>query len=236
MSEYLSDEERVEWLRNWWSRHGMAIIAGIVVAVGGVVGWRWYQDFRAEQAENASSDYSEYLAARVLGGAPELAADLAEAHEGTSYHVFTLLHEAQEAADGEDWERAAALLSASMDYAGEGVVRDRAAVRLAKVQWQLGEVDEALETLSGVLSSGFTREVAELTGDILAEKGDSAGAREAYESALLEESVAESGRFLLELKLATVMPDSPGDPGNPGNPGDPSDSSDPSDEMESAGQ
>ncbi|MDE0453314.1 MAG: tetratricopeptide repeat protein [Gammaproteobacteria bacterium] len=233
MSEYLSDEERVEWLRNWWSRHGVAIIAGIVVAVAGVIGWRWYQDFRIEQAETASSDYSDYLAARVLGDASELAADLAEAHEGTTYHVFTLLHEAQEAADGEDWERSAALLSASMDYAGDGVVRDRAALRLAKVQWQLGEADEALETLSGVLGSGFALEVAELTGDILAGKGDSAGAREAYESAIQHESVTDIGRMLLELKLATVVPDAPGDPGNPGNPRNPGN---PGDETESGGE
>ena len=210
MAEYLSDEERVEWLRNWWSRHGLAITVGIVLAVGGVVGWRFYQDYRQDQAEDASRQYSAYRTARALGEeAASTAADLAAASEGTAYHVFALLHEARDAADGEDWERAAALLAASVDYARDGVLRDLAAVRLARVQRQLGDLDEALEVLRGVLSPGFAEEVAELTGDILLQKGDNAGARQAYQSALEIESTAGGNRTLLQRKLATVAPAAP---------------------------
>ena len=209
MSDYLSDEERVEWLRNWWSRHGLAIIAGIVVAVVGVIGWRWFQEYRQDQAEGASRDYSAYLTARAMGDASAAAADLAEAREGTAYHVFALMHEARDAVDSEDWERAAALLSAGADYAEDDVLRDQAALRLARVQRQLGELDEAFEILSGVMSPGFAAEVAELTGDILLQKGENAGARDAYQSAL--DLAPDTGRLLLELKLATVAPAAPGD-------------------------
>lgn len=210
MSEYLSDEERVERLRDWWSRHGLALIAGIVVAVAGVIGWRWYQDYRQDQAEGASREYSEYLTDRAMGSASEGAADLADAREGTTYHVFALLHEARDAVDSEDWERGAALLAASVEYA-DGLVRDLAAIRLARVQRQLGELDDALEILAGVLSTGSAVEVAELTGDILVQKGDIAGARAAYESALELDSTTDSGRMLLELKFATLPPAAPGD-------------------------
>lgn len=210
MSEYLSDEERVEWLRDWWSRHGLALIAGIVVAVAGVIGWRWYQDYRQDQAEGASREYGEYLTDRAMGSASAGAADLADAREGTTYHVFALLHEAKDAVDSEDWERGAALLAASVDYA-DGLLRDRAAIRLARVQRQLGELDEALDILAGVLSTGSAVEVAELTGDILVQKGDIAGARAAYQSALELDSTTDSGRVLLELKLATLPPAASGD-------------------------
>ena len=210
MSEYLSDEERVEWLRDWWSRHGLALIAGIAVAVAGVIGWRWYQDYRQDHAEGASREYSEYLTDRAMGSASAGAADLADAREGTTYHVFALLHEAKDAVDSEDWERGAALLAASVDYA-DGLLRDRAAIRLARVQRQLGELDEALDILAGVLSTGSAVEVAELTGDILVQKGDIAGARDAYRSALELDSTTDSGRVLLELKLATLPPAAPGD-------------------------
>ena len=210
MSEYLSDEERVEWLRDWWSRHGLALIGGIVLAVAGVIGWRWYQDYRQDQAEGASREYGQYLTDRAMGSASAGAADLADAREGTTYHVFALLHEAKDAVDSEDWERGAALLAASVDYA-DGLVRDRAAIRLARVQRQLGELDEALDVLAGVLSAGSAVEVAELTGDILLQKGDIAGARAAYRSALELDSSTDSGRVLLELKLATLSPAAPGD-------------------------
>lgn len=218
MAEYLSDEERVEWLRNWWSRHGMALIAGIVVAVGGVIGWRWYQDYRQDQAEDASLEYTEYMTARALGQSDTsgLAADLGEAHEGSTYHVFALLHEAADAVGGEDWERAAALLAASVDYARDDVVRDLAAMRLARVQRQLGQFEQALGVLGGVLSPGFGVEVAELTGDILLEKGDSAGARDAYQSALDLGPTTDAGQFMLELKLASLVPGDAGDAGDAG--------------------
>lgn len=207
MSEFRTDEEWVEWLRSWWSRNGVALIAGIAVAVGGVIGWRWYQDYRQDQAEGASREYSAYLTARALGDASEDAANLAQAREGTTYHVFTLLHEASDAVAGEDWERAAALLSASMDYADDDVLRDLAAVRLAKVQRQLGELDAALDILASVLSPGFAAQVAELSGDIFLQKGDNTAARQAYQSALDLESTTDD--ILLELKLATVAPVEP---------------------------
>ena len=91
----------------------------------------------------------------------------------------------------------------------DDILRDLAALRLAKVQRQIGKLDEALEILAGVLSPGFAAEVAELTGDILVQKGDNADAREAYQSAL--ELAPDAGRVLLELKLATVAPAAPGD-------------------------
>ena len=213
MSEFRTDEEWVDWIRNWWSRHGLALIAGIVLAVGSVIGWGWYQDYRQGQAEGASREYSAYLTARALGGdASEDAANLAQAREGTAYHIFALMHEASDAVRGEDFERAAALLSASMDYAGDDVLRDLVAVRLAKVQRQLGELDEALDILASVLSPGFAAQVAELTGDVLLQKGDNVGARQAYQSALDHESTSGTGDMLLELKLATVAEAEPAAP------------------------
>lgn len=220
MSEFRTDEEWVEWLRNWWSRNGLALIAGIVLAVGGVIGWRWYQEYRQEQAEGASREYTEYLTARALGNASEQAANLAQAREGTAYHIFALLHEASDAVGSEDWERAAALLSASLDYADDDVLRAMVAVRLARVQRQLGELDEALEILAGVLDPGFAVQVAELTGDILLQKGDNQGALQAYQSALDLEATGAND-LLLELKMATVAPAAPAAPVEPAEPAEP---------------
>ena len=208
MSEFRTDEEWVAWLRNWWSRNGLALVAGIAIAVGGVIGWRWYQEYRTEQAEGASREYSAYLTARALGDASEDAANLGQAREGTAYHVFALLHEASDAVGSDDWERAAALLMASLDYAEDDVLRALVAVRLARVQRQLGELDEALATLGRVVLPGFAAQVAELTGDILLQKGDSEGARRAYQSALEGESI-NVGSLLLELKSAAVAPVEP---------------------------
>ena len=53
MAEYLSDEEVTERLKRWWSENGTGLLVGIVLAVGGVVGWRWFDGWRVERAEAA---------------------------------------------------------------------------------------------------------------------------------------------------------------------------------------
>ena len=45
MSIYDGDEEQqVEAIKDWWQANGKAVIIGVVVGIGGIVGWRYYQD------------------------------------------------------------------------------------------------------------------------------------------------------------------------------------------------
>ena len=204
MAEYLSDEEVTERLKRWWSENGTGLLVGIVLAVGGVVGWRWFDGWRVERAEAASDRYAEYTQARAAGeDATDLAARIAEEFPDSAYRVFTLLHQARDAVEGEEWEPAADLLRRAVEVASASVLQDVARVRLARVLHQLERPEEALAVLREVEGQGFAGSVAELTGDIELRRGALPAARAAYQAAI-DETGAGQGGVLLRLKLASV--------------------------------
>ena len=55
MAEYMSDDERLSRLRDWWSRNGAATVVGVVLAIVAVIGWQWYQRYATGQLSTAAT-------------------------------------------------------------------------------------------------------------------------------------------------------------------------------------
>ncbi len=185
MADYLTDEEQAERLKRWWEQNGTSLVIGLVLAVGAVVGWRYYQDYRAERADMASDAYTAFLAARdEAAPTDEPLATIDDEFEGSTYHVFTLLYRAADQVEESDWEEALALLERAVDLAEDGPVRDVARLRVAKLLYQLNRLEDSEAQLAMVRSSGFEAHVAELSGDIFFARGDMSRARDAYQAAI----------------------------------------------------
>lgn len=208
MSDFLTDEEQAERLKKWWDANGVSLIVTLVLAVGAVIGWRYYQSWSADRGEEASDAFRGYLEARSAGEPVEaLLGTIDEEHDGTAYHVFTLLYRASDEANEENFEEALAHLEAAIDAADLPVLADLARLNAARVLFQLDRLDDCLATLARIRSSGFEVAAAELSGDVLVAKGDPAGARDAYRAgieAATEGSRVAPGLGILELKLASV--------------------------------
>ena len=58
MSSYLNDDEQVEALKNWWKENGKAVILGISLGIGSVIGWQGWDRYKISQNENASVIFS----------------------------------------------------------------------------------------------------------------------------------------------------------------------------------
>lgn len=210
MADYLTDEEQAERLKRWWDKNGTSLIVGLALALGGVIGWRYYQDYAAERAAEASSAFASYLAARQAEDpTDEHLAILDEDHVGGSYHVFSLLYRAADQAEQEDWEEALALLERAVELADAGQLRDVARYRAAKVLYQLGRLEASQAQLQQVGGAGLAPQVAELSGDILLAEGKPDAARDAYQSAIDAAKAtpggAPPGVNLMELKLASLV-------------------------------
>jgi predicted negative regulator of RcsB-dependent stress response len=207
VSDYLSDEEQVERIKKWWSANGTSLIVMLALAIGGVIGWRYYNEYSLAQSEAASDSYRAFLDTRQAGDESlKLASEMDPAHSGTAYEVFTLLYQARDASELEDWDYASDLLVRSIEIADEEVVKDLARIRLARIRYQLDQPDAALALLGAALSTGFASDVAELTGDIHLRRGETSLAIDAYKAAL--ESASEgTARTLIELKLSSISHD-----------------------------
>jgi len=187
VSEYLNDDDRVLALRKWWETNGTLLIVGLVLIIGAVIGWRWYNDYTQARDEAASATYQRYLESRQ-GDAKVAAQDallttLDNDFRGSGYRVFTLFYRALDATKAADYPKAIGFLETAVKDADDAGLRDIARLRLARLQVQSGNPDGGLETLRKVTTSGFRSYVAELKGDILMGQGKKAEAREAYQAA-----------------------------------------------------
>lgn len=200
MSDYLSEEEQLARLRNWWQDYGVALVVGVVLIVAGVLGWRWYQSHSAARVVTTSDLYVEYQAAE--GDARDaLATQIIEQGAGTAYPSFVLLTQADAAiADGEP-AAAEPLLRQALDAATGDVLADTARTRLARVLFEQERTDEALAMLGGVRGSGFLSVAAELKGDIHLARGERTLAHQSYLTAQ-SHLAADAQRPVLEMKIA----------------------------------
>jgi predicted negative regulator of RcsB-dependent stress response len=200
VSDYLTDEEQMARLRDWWQQNGTSLIVGVVLVVIGVVGWRWYQSSVEERIANGSDLYAQWLESQ--GEARQRLGELIEQEAaGTAYPTFVLFHQARDAVEAGDLASAEANLQSAVTAAPGRELADLARLRLARVLFDLDRGSEALEALRQIRGEGYRALAAELQGDIHLASGDRAGAHEAYASALAQAREG-SQRPLLEVKVA----------------------------------
>jgi predicted negative regulator of RcsB-dependent stress response len=60
---YETEEQQVEALKKWWKDNGKSIIAGVVLGLGGVLGWKAWVDYRDRVAAEASNVFDQLVSA-----------------------------------------------------------------------------------------------------------------------------------------------------------------------------
>ena len=201
MSHY-EDEAQVEQLRRWWRENWMALAGGLVLGLAGIFGWEAWQGHRTAQSEQASQIYEDLkkLPADKGSQATELGRKLADEFSGTPYAAQAALYLANLAVQTADWDAARTQLEWVVANADDPGLKKIARLRLARVLWQQGKLDDALSRLEIKDEDAFASLYQELRGDIQVARGDRAAARSAYEKAL-QLGPAAANREGLQRKL-----------------------------------
>lgn len=197
MVDYVSDEQRVEELKKWWSENGTSIIAGVVLGLGALVGWRAWISYQENQAKAASDYYGTIVENATQQDAKVIAentAVLTKSYPSTPYAALAVLHLAKLKAEKGELNEAAQHLLWVIDHSSQDTVRNVARLRLARVYIAQNKIDETLTLLSEDFPVSFVSLVEEIRGDALLAKGDVDSARKAYDRALL--SAGENADFL----------------------------------------
>ncbi len=184
---YLTDEEKAERIKQWWSDNAVPIIAGLVLGIAGLFGWNWWTDQQEARAQMASEMYQALLAADHAGDAAraaELADHLIEEGRRTPYRALAWVYRADAAIAAGDTEDAIAALRAASDAAPDRGYRDLMTLRMARQMILAGQHDEAEAALAGVQDEAFRGLKLELEGDLARARGDRELARERYGEAL----------------------------------------------------
>ena len=221
MADHMQDEADLEALKRWWDENGKGIVAAVVVAVLGTVGWQQIQGWSASKAEAASDLYASMLAIQLEGGDAEplqaLAAQLKDEHSGSNYARFGAMLEERIAVEAGDLAAAESALRWALS-AGDtrSDIGQLIQLRLARVLAAEGKEPEALAILSQG-SEAYPVAYAQAEGDIHLAAGRTDEALTAYRYG--RDLAAGLGQFsaVLDNKVRTLetrLPASPG-PDNP---------------------
>jgi predicted negative regulator of RcsB-dependent stress response len=187
VDEYLSEREQVDRIRQWWKENGAWIIVGIGGGILALAGWNWWQNHKLERAEQASAIYSVVAEAAMEGRVEEVRVgveQLSAGHGSSPYLQHARLALAAASVRAGDLEGAIGQLEQVLDNARDPQLKLVARLRLARLLVTEGDADRALTLVRGVDAGAFAPALLELEGDVLASRGDAAGARDAYRKAL----------------------------------------------------
>ncbi len=205
MDVLTDDHEREQVVRKWWHENWKPIALGIVIALGGLIGFRQYQAYNLEKAQQQS--YELYQAQYKLASSPETGATEAkkflEEHQDI-YGAMLALDLASYESSKKEFEQAAEHAKFAVKNGGK-LIAPAGSLNLARIQAQLKQYDDAIKTLDGISSDAYAIEKAEVKGDVLLAKGDIAAAHDAYQNAVklsLDKKVQISP--LLAMKLDDV--------------------------------
>ncbi|EPO2919002.1 YfgM family protein [Vibrio cholerae] len=199
MELYDTEEQQVEAIKDWWKENGKAVIFGAVIGLGGLFGWRYYQDSVVAAQEAASQSYSKAMDALQAKGIESegIIQTFIDANKETEYAVLAAMQLAKAQVEAGQLDEALAQLEWAKGATKDAALKPLLTFRVARLQAEQGQFDDALTQLTSIQEKSWAGRVAELRGDILMRKGDSAAAYAAY----TEAQQAEDASQTLQMKL-----------------------------------
>ncbi|MGH8032913.1 MAG: YfgM family protein [Luteimonas sp.] len=197
IDDLLDEHEQGERVQTWLRRNGAGLIGGVVLGLGLIGGWQWWQGQQAGRRMQAGDDYQAVLTALAAKDIKQ-AQTRASGLKGSAYAPLVALDlaKAQLAAN----QRDAAIATLRGVTASDASVQQVIDQRLARLLIDAGKSADALI----LLDSASDPAGLEVRGDAQRALGKRDDARKAYADALTKLDVRAPQRALLELKLTEV--------------------------------
>ncbi len=206
LDTYTTEDEQVEKIKKWWSENGKAIALGLILGLGGLFGYRYYEATRITEGQNASINY-EHLLRVASNGSSEEASAAADAiisgYPKSTYAKLSALVIAKLAVDVRNLEEAKVRLQWVIDNSGGGKIKPLAQARMAQVLLAQGEIEQAAAVIDQIDSLHADR-FSELRGDVLLAQGKHDEARSMYSKTLDEVLQRGGAPGALELKIDNI--------------------------------
>jgi predicted negative regulator of RcsB-dependent stress response len=206
MVEVYDAHEQGEIVKKWLSENGSAIVMGLVIAFGGLFGFKQWQSWQVNNRQQASAEFEimgELLASEQLDAAMANFQILQDDYPKSPYTSMAALQFARARIEVNQPDLAIGLYEYVMENGYPKAITVVARERLARVLLDQGEPGQALTVLQGVVDiTGFESRYAEVRGDIHFDQGRMAEAEAAYLEALelLEDGAGDRGKLVMKLE------------------------------------
>lgn len=212
--EFYNEQEQWERVKRWLRENGPWLVAGVVLGLGALAGWRWWEARIESRYVQASEAYQQVIATLERGdraqGIKDIDALRAE-YSSSAYADQSDLLAARLHVEADELGQAVTRLERVMKGSKDPQLQLVARVRLARVQIAQGNADAALATLAAVTPGAFAARFAEVRGDALHIKGDRPAALAAWREALAASSDPTKPPTVdlegLRLKIADAVAD-----------------------------
>ena len=200
-----SEEEQIDAIKTWWKENGRVITIGLVLGLGGVFGWSYWQKYATEKAERASVIYEEavnWASSRDYTQSNELADTLMRDYPDSGYAAFAGLIRASNAFAENHPDEAQSFLQWVVENAHRLDLKNLARLRVARLAADKQEYVGALSVLDETTDPGpYYASYEEVRGDIMVAQNNQEVAATHYANALGAESLSESARRRIQMKL-----------------------------------
>lgn len=208
MDDLQSEKEQIEEMRAWWSEYGTVVIAGIVIALGGLFGFNYYNDSQLAAQVEASGlfeELAEHVGSGDVDNAEAVADRLASDYTATPYAGQSRLAMARLYMDQNRDQDAADVLAELLAMSGNEELKNVGRLRLAHVLLYQEKAQEVVDLFAGVEVSAYAGLYDEALGDAYVMLGDYANAGDAYRRALADPSPNPVvDRAFVQMKLADL--------------------------------
>ncbi len=215
MVEVYDAHEQGEIVKKWLAENGSAIVMGLVIAFGGLFGFKQWQGWQENSRQRAAVEFevmSDLLTAGQLDAAVANFQNLKEDYSKSPYTAMAALQFARARIEANQTDLAVGLYEYVMENGYPRAMQVVARERLARVLLDQGDADAALALIDGATElTGFESRFAEVRGDIHFDQGRVEEAREAYLEALALLEPGAGDRGYLMLKLESLGAEVPGE-------------------------
>lgn len=213
MVEIYDAHEQGEIVKKWLRENGSAIVMGLVIAFGGLFGFKQWQNWQENSQKRASSEYAvldQLLTEGQLDAAMANFQNLRDDFPDSPYTSMAALKMARARIESSQPDLAVGLYKFVVENGYPRAMTIVARERLARVLLDQGQFEQALQTLDDADSvTGFEARYAEVRGDILYAMGRNDEAVAAWQEALALLEAGIGDRAALVMKLQAMGADVP---------------------------
>ncbi len=202
----LQEQEQLDALKSFWNQYGNLVTWTLVLALGAYAAWNGWNYWQREQGLKAGAMFEELERAAQAGDVDKTGRvfnDLRERFGGTAYAQQGALMAARLQFDRGQADAAKASLAWAAEKA-DPEIRTIAALRLAALQTEAKQYDEALKTLAAAKAEGFEALIEDRRGDVYMAQGKKPEALAAYQAAYKAMDPTIDYRGLIDAKLTAL--------------------------------
>ena len=197
MDDLLNEHEQSERVRTWLQKNAAGLIGGVVLGLGLIGGWQWWQKQQLEGRIEASQLYDNAIKA-IAANPVDASKKVAALEDQGPYAALASLQLAKVQVEAN--QRDAAIVTLRNIKNADAGLAEVINQRLARLLIDANKPADAIKLLGNADSAGML----EVRGDALSALGQRDAARDVYGKALSKVDVGSPQRRLLELKLTNV--------------------------------